>query len=59
MQCVVGRAAAGKPVAACFSDEAGIGAVPQSMAKAASLRRRWGLVPAVMINWAAVSGPTP
>ena len=52
VQGVVGGAvaAAGESVAAGFPDEAGMGATPVSIAKEASLRSRWGLVPAVMIS---------
>lgn len=38
---------------------AGWGAAPQSIAKAASLRIRSGLSPAVTKNWPAISAATP
>ena len=46
-------------MAVIFPDDAGMGAAPESVANAASERSRWVLVPAVISNWAAVSGPTP
>ena len=52
-------AAAVEPVSGGLAEEAGIGATPHSLAKAASVRTRSGLSPATMSISAAVSGPIP
>ena len=51
--------AAVEAMPAGLPDEAGIGAAPRSMAKAASLVSRSWFSPAVIRGWPATSAPTP
>ena len=52
-------AAAVEAMAVGPPEEAGMGFTPHREAKAASVRRRWGLLPAATSRVAAVSGPIP